>query len=79
MTKTAPFEWGQGQALFDYRRRVQFVFQDPFSSLNPRMTVGQIIAEPMRVHKVVEGARIVGAPPGSRLDRRRVRGASCTD
>jgi peptide/nickel transport system ATP-binding protein len=35
------------------RRRMQVVFQDPFSSLNPRMTVGQIIAEPMLVHGLV--------------------------
>ncbi len=37
------------------RRKMQVIFQDPFSSLNPRMKVGQIIAEPMLVHGLVKG------------------------
>jgi oligopeptide/dipeptide ABC transporter ATP-binding protein len=36
------------------RRRVQVIFQDPYSSLNPRMTIGQIVAEPLKVHGIVK-------------------------
>jgi oligopeptide/dipeptide ABC transporter ATP-binding protein len=39
------------------RRRIQVIFQDPYSSLNPRMKVGQIIAEPMKVHGVERNAK----------------------
>jgi oligopeptide transport system ATP-binding protein len=41
-----------GTALFAYRRRVQIVYQDPFTSLNPRMTVRRIIREPLDVHDI---------------------------
>ncbi|TAD89930.1 MAG: ABC transporter ATP-binding protein [Alphaproteobacteria bacterium] len=41
-----------GAGLKAYRRAVQYVFQDPFASLNPRMTVADIIAEPMVIHGI---------------------------
>lgn len=42
----------KGDALMQYRRSVQMIFQDPFSALNPRMTVEEIITEPWLVHKL---------------------------
>jgi peptide/nickel transport system ATP-binding protein len=42
----------KGKELFNYRRKVQFMFQDPFGSLNPRMTVLDIISEPLVIHKI---------------------------
>jgi oligopeptide/dipeptide ABC transporter ATP-binding protein len=42
----------EGEELFRYRRQVQIVYQDPFTSLNPRMTVRRIIREPLDVHNI---------------------------
>ena len=42
----------EDEALFHYRRQVQFIFQDPFSSLNPRMTVFDIVSEPLVIHGI---------------------------
>ncbi len=43
------------KAMLPFRREVQMVFQDPFASLNPRMTVGSIIGEPITVHGLANG------------------------
>jgi peptide/nickel transport system ATP-binding protein len=46
----------EGDDLFRFRRKVQFIFQDPFSSLNPRMTVFDVVAEPLAIHNVGDRA-----------------------
>ena len=63
----------KGDGLMRYRRSVQVVFQDPYSSLSPRMRVGDIIAEPLEIHtdmapqaraeRVAEVLRLVGLQP----------------
>lgn len=68
----------RGRNLLRYRRDVQMIFQDPAESLNPRQTVGQILLEPLKIHKIGTAAerqdRIksilseVGLPPAA-VDR----------
>jgi peptide/nickel transport system ATP-binding protein len=63
----------KGSDLVKFRPRVQFIFQDPYSSLNPRMTVGDIVREPLDIHNVgtkeerqqmvVELLNVVGLKP----------------
>ena len=62
----------QGRVLFDgndltklaprqmrpFRRQLQMIFQDPFASLNPRMTVGGILSEPLLIHKLAAGRQV---------------------
>ncbi|HMQ50857.1 MAG TPA: ATP-binding cassette domain-containing protein [Anaerolineae bacterium] len=45
----------RGESLRKMRRRMQMIFQDPYASLNPRMTVGNIISEPLEVHGLLAG------------------------
>jgi len=45
----------RGGELRNMRRRMQMIFQDPYASLNPRMTVGSIVGEPLEVHAVSQG------------------------
>ncbi|MBU8541311.1 ABC transporter ATP-binding protein [Falsiroseomonas tokyonensis] len=68
----------KGAALKALRRRMQIVFQDPYSSLDPRQSIGDALMEPMRVHGLAEGKEArrraaalleeVGLPPAA-LDR----------
>ena len=63
----------KGGALRRMRRRMQMIFQDPYASLNPRMTAGQILSEPLEIHRLARGRRqervrelmeLVGLNPG---------------
>ena len=63
----------EDEDLFKFRRKMQFIFQDPFSSLNPRMSVYEIIREPLVIHNIGDEAyqiemvkelmRLVGLDP----------------
>ncbi|TAK34707.1 MAG: dipeptide ABC transporter ATP-binding protein [Chloroflexota bacterium] len=63
----------KGESLRKMRRRIQIIFQDPYASLNPRMTVGSIVREPLEIHNIAQGKarqervqellRIVGLNP----------------
>jgi len=48
----------KAEQMRQMRRRMQMIFQDPYASLNPRMTVAQLVGEPLMVHNVATGAEI---------------------
>jgi oligopeptide/dipeptide ABC transporter ATP-binding protein len=48
----------KGEQMRQMRRKMQMIFQDPYASLNPRMTVAQLVGEPLMVHNVATGAEI---------------------
>jgi len=50
----------KGEPLRRMRRKMQMIFQDPYASLNPRMTVGDIVGEPLEVHNILKGKDLRG-------------------
>ena len=57
----------KGAELKAFRREVQIIFQDPYASLNPRITIGEIVAEPLVIHGI-----------GTQAERRRSAPRSCS-
>ncbi len=66
----APVSYGRGRSTRDFRSRVQLVLQDPYSSLSPRLTVAEIVAEPLRILGRTAGlaARVAELLAGVELD-----------
>jgi peptide/nickel transport system ATP-binding protein len=59
----------QSQARRQLRRRIQMIFQDPYASLNPRLRVDAIVAEPIRAFDLIQGDRDIQARVGGLLDQ----------
>jgi oligopeptide/dipeptide ABC transporter ATP-binding protein len=56
-------------SLRPFRRRMQMIFQDPYASLNPRMTVGNTLAEPIEIHRLAKSTREKGERVRALLDK----------
>ena len=56
--------------MMPIRSEIQMIFQDPYSSLNPRHTVGTIVGTPLRVHNMVPEKKVLAAGPGAARGRR---------
>ena len=50
-----------GEALLPYRRRMQMIYQDPYASLNPRISAGEIVGEPLTIHQIGTPAEELGS------------------
>ena len=61
--------------LRPYRRQMQIIFQDPFSSLDPRMSAGNIVGEPLRVHGIARGQAAAPARVAEMFERVGLRSA----
>lgn len=59
----------KGNALKEFRKEVQLIFQDPFASLNPKMTIGETILEPMQAHGILNNNKLRVERAKDLLDR----------
>ena len=60
---------GEREAVAALRKRLQMIFQDPFASLNPRWRVADIVAEPIRAHRLLTGRAAILARVGELLEQ----------
>jgi len=63
---------GSRAAMAPVRRRIQMIFQDPYASLNPRWRVADIVAEPIRTHRLIEGDAAIARRVGELLEQVRL-------